>query len=140
MTKLPIRVGVPARPGNNATVTLLDTSTLLSKMGLRMAGIHRVLLTFPNLDQASATGGLIGYTSGDHGTNWDLCTFAPSGDPSALPQTVAATTASDCSSFDIDVSAHDDVKLTFTAGATAPSAATWAQIVIVLEPKRVSGV
>lgn len=135
-----IRLEVPARPTAGATVTLLDTSVALGKLGLRSLGYHRVLFSFPSLDQASATGGLIGYTSGDHGTTWDQCAFAPASDPNALPQTVAASTATDCDSFDIDVTPHDDVKFTFTAGGTAPSAASWAQVVIILEVKRVAGV
>jgi hypothetical protein len=132
-----IRIGAPAAPGNNEVVNLVDTTGLFGKSGLRMNSIHRITLSFPGLDQASAAAGLIGYTSPDHGANWYKDTFAPAGDPSALPATVAAQTASATASFDIDVTPFDDVKITFTAGATGPT--VWTPV-IVLEIKRVSGV
>ena len=132
-----IRIGAPAAPGNNATVTLVDTTAIFGKSGLRMNGIHRVCMSFPGLDQDSAASGLKGYSSPDHGANWYPCTFAPSGDPAALPLTVAAATVSDFTSYDVDVTTHDDVKFTFTAGATGPT--VWAPV-LVLEVKRVSGV
>lgn len=131
-----IKVGPPSAPGNNATVTLLDTTKVFGQQGLRANGIHRVILAFPGLSHASATGGLLGYVSPDHGTNWYRNTFAPSGDPAALPLTVNAATATDFDTFDIDVTAFDDVKFTFTAGATGPT--TW-KPTITLELKRVAG-
>ena len=131
-----IRIGAPDAPALNATVVLVDTTALFGKMGLRMNGIHRITLSFPGLDQASAADGLNGYTSPDHGANWYADTFATSSTP-GLPQTVAAQTATATASFDIDVTPFDDVKLTFTAGATGPT--VW-KPVIVLEIKRVSGV
>ena len=132
-----IRLGAPAAPTSGAIVTLFDSTVTFNKAGLRMMGIRRVTLEFPGLDQASAAGGLIGYTSPDKGANWYKATFAPAGDANALPQTVAAQTASDCDSFDIDVQDHDDVKFTLTAGATGPT--VWKPVITLL-PKRVSGV
>jgi hypothetical protein len=131
-----IRIGAPPAPGNDATVVLVDTTALFGKMGLRMNGIHRITLSFPGLDQASAADGLKGYTSPNHGGNWYVDTFATASTP-GLPQTVAAQTATATASFDIDVTPFDDVKITFTAGATGPT--VWTPV-IVLEIKRVSGV
>lgn len=132
-----IKLEAPAVPTAGATVTLLDTSVALGKLGLRALGYHRVLISFPGLDQASAANGLIGYASPDHGTTWRQETFAPSGDPNALPQTVAAATATGFSVFDIDITAHEEVKFTFTASGSAPT--VWTPV-IVLEAKRVAGV
>jgi hypothetical protein len=118
-----IRVPAPAVPANGATVTLMD-STVHMKGGLAMMGIGRVHISFPKLDQASAAGGLIGYTSEDDGATWDAFAFSVGGS-GGLPATVAAATASDYSAYDIFVDTAEDVKFTFTAGATAPSAAGW---------------
>ena len=133
---LPIRLGAPAAPALNATVVLFDSTVTFGKMGLRMNGVHRVLYSFPGLNQASAASGLKGYKSPDGGANWYPATFAPAGDPNALPLTIAADTGSDSDEVDIDVSGDDDVKFTFTAG-TAPT--VWGPV-ITLEGKRVSGV
>ena len=132
-----IRIGAPAAPGANATVVLFDSTVTFNKAGLRMMGIHRVVVSFPGLDTPSLTAGLIGYTSPDKGTNWYKATMAPAGDANALPQTVAAQTASDSDGFDIDVSDVDDFKLTYTATGTAPT--VWKPVIMLL-PKRVSGV
>jgi hypothetical protein len=123
-----IKVGPPTKPGNNATVTLLDSTVTFSKAGLSAKGIGRVTMSFPGIDQASASGGLIGYTSPDKGTTWYPKTFAAVGSVSTLPATVAADTGADSSSFDIFVGTEEDVKFTYTAGATAPTLAKWAPI------------
>jgi hypothetical protein len=124
-----IRLSVPAVPANNGTATLFD-STKSFPGGMRVWGIGRMKLSFPSLSQASAAGGLIGYVSGDKGVTWNPCAFTATGSAAALPATVAADTGSDNSAYDIFVGAQDDVKVTFTAGSTAPSAATWARIVV----------
>jgi hypothetical protein len=123
------RLGTPTGPANNGTVTLFD-STLAFKGGMRMHGVGRVKLAFPGLSQASAASGLIGYISGDKGVTWNPCAFSATGSATTLPATVPADTGADSASYDIYVGPYDDVKLTFTAGATAPSAATWALVTI----------
>jgi hypothetical protein len=80
------------------------------------------------LNQPSASGGLIGYKRGAKGTAWYPATFAPTGAANALPQTVAADTGSDSNSYDIAVSTEFDVKFTFTASGTAPTAG-WPPVV-----------
>lgn len=122
-----IQLSPPAVPANNGTATLFD-STVSFPGGLRMWGIGRLKLSFPSLDRASAASGLIGYISGDKGVTWNPCAFTAVGSGGSLPATVAADTGSDNSSYDIFVGPYSDVKVTFTAGATAPSAATWARI------------
>jgi hypothetical protein len=137
MFSQPIRISAPPVPANNGTVSLVDTTYVLGKLGLRANGIHRIIISFPGLDQASAASGMIGYKSPNKGTNWYQDTFAPSGGPSALPLTVPAATDTSIPEYDIDVSTADEVKITFTAGAAAPT--VWFPV-ITLEPKRVSGV
>ena len=124
-----IRLSAPTVPANEGTATLFD-STVSFKGGLRMWGIGRLKLSFPALSQASATNGLVGYISGDNGATWKQCAFAATGSAATLPATVAADTGTDSNAYDIFVGPYDDVKITFTAGATAPSAATWAQMTI----------
>ena len=124
-----IRLSPDAVPANNGTATLFD-STKSFRGGLRMWGVGRVKLSFPALDQPSASNGLVGYVSGDHGTTWKQFAFNSTGSSATLPATVAADTNTDSSAYDIFVGPYDDVKLTFTAAATAPSAATWAQMVV----------
>lgn len=126
----PIKFAPPTVPANNGTATLFDSTTMLPLVSLQALGIGRVKLAFPNLSQASATSGLIGYISGDKGVSWQQYTFAPSGGTAVLPATVAAATGTDCSAFDVYVGPYADVKITLTAGATAPSDATWAQMTI----------
>jgi hypothetical protein len=123
------RLATTAAPDNAGTVTLFD-STKAFKGGMRMHGVGRVKLAFPALSQASAAGGLIGYISGDKGVTWNPCSFSAVGSSATLPATVPADTGADSASYDIYVGPYDDVKFTFTAGATAPSAATWAQATI----------
>lgn len=124
-----VRVAPPAAPGNNATVTLFDSTQVFGKKMMRTLGIGRVHLSFTGLDQASAASGLAGYQSGDGGVNWDPFAFGYSGSATGtLPATVAAATASDSSTFDIFVGVSDDVKFTFTAGATGPS--TWRPVIM----------
>ena len=124
-----MRLAPDAVPANNGTATLFD-STKSFKGGLRMWGIGRLKLAFPGLDQASATSGLISYISGDKGVTWNPCAFASAGSGTVLPTTVAADTGSDNSAYDIYIGPYDAVKVTFTAGATAPSAAAWAKITV----------
>lgn len=128
-----IQVAPPTKPANNGTVTLFDSTVAFSKMGLAMVNAGRFKLSFPGLSQASATDGLKGYVSGDGGTTWSLNTFAASGGSAVLPATVAADSASDSDAFDIYIGCYPDVKFTFTAGATAPSAASWAMVSIFVE-------
>lgn len=122
-----IQLSVPAVPENNGTATLFD-STVSFPGGLRMWGIGRLKLTFPSLSQASAASGLIGYISGDKGATWNPCAFSSVGSSASLPATVPADTGADSASYDIFIGPYTNVKVTFTAGGTAPSAATWARI------------
>jgi len=108
----PIRLGAPAAPGNNATVTLFD-STVTFPAGLQASCIRFVTIDFTNLDQASATAGLKGYKSVDRGLNWREDDFGavlgvqiPTGDTTVK----------------IYVGSAQHVKITLTAGATGPSA------------------
>jgi hypothetical protein len=107
-----IKIGAPLAPGNNATVTLFD-STNLFPGGLQAAGIGFVTIDFTNLDQASAAAGLKGYKSVDRGANWREDDFGgvlgvqiPAGD------TIVK----------VYVGSAEHAKITFTAGATGPSA------------------
>jgi hypothetical protein len=111
-----IGLGAPAAPGNNETVTLFD-SRVSFKGGLRMAGITRVIVSFPGIDQASATSGLKAFKW--DGTAYQDATF------NVLPATVPADTGSDSESYSLLVMGERDVKITYTAGATGPTAATW---------------
>ena len=122
-----IQLSPPAVPANNGTVTLFD-STVSFPGGLRMWGIGRVKLTLPSLSQASATNGLIGYISGDKGLTWNPCALTSTGSSAVLPATVAADTGANSAAYDIFVGPYADVKITFAAGATAPSAASFARI------------
>jgi hypothetical protein len=141
MCNTPIRINPPTVPATEATVVLFDSTVTFNKAGLQMMGIRRIILRFPGLSQASADEGLIGYESGDKGTTWSESTFASADQLAAdanagLPETVAADTGADHSEFDIDVAGRRDVMLTFTAGVTPPSAASWANVTITLEPER----
>jgi hypothetical protein len=122
-----IRVGGQATPTAGSTVTLLDTKVMFGGMGLQAMGITRVKMSFPGLNQPSAAGGLIGYKKDAAGT-YHQATFAPSGAPNAFPQTVAADTGTDSNAYDVAVSSELDVKFTFTASGTAPTAG-WPPIV-----------
>jgi hypothetical protein len=122
-----IGVGAPAAPGNNATVTLFDSTVTFSKMGLQANQITRIRFDFAGLNQASATNGLVGYKSSDKGATWHPCSFAYNGSLATLPATVAADTGSDSSSYDIAIASASDVKFTFTAGATGPT--VWAPVI-----------
>jgi hypothetical protein len=96
---------------------------------MSMFGGGRVGLSFPGMDKASATDGLKGYTSSDGGTTWDPFSFNINGSTGSLPATVAAATASDYDAYDIYVGMFDDVRFTFTAGSTSPTASTWRPVV-----------
>ena len=111
-----IRFGAPAAPANNGTVTLFD-STVYLRGGLSNNNIRRVIISFPGLDQASATGGLIGYQSPDKGTTWNPFKFGLS----TMPATVPIDDGTDSTSYNFLVSECEDVKFTFTAGAAAPT-------------------
>lgn len=117
-----IGIGAPPVPANNGTAVLFD-STVVFKGGLQMNGIGRIEISFPGLDQASAASGLKGYSSPDGGANWYPFKFGST----VLPATVAAATADDFSAYDIFVGTEKDVKITFTAGATAPT--VWKPII-----------
>jgi len=124
-----IRIGAPTVPTAGATVTLFDSTKVFGTMGLRMNYIHRATVSFYGLDRDVT---LSGKNSPDHGSNWYTDTFAAVGDPNALPLTVTAN-ATGVSSFDVDITAHDDVQLLATAGTPAPS--VW-KVVIVLVIER----
>jgi hypothetical protein len=126
----PVRVAAPAAPSAGATVTLFD-STVVFGGGKRMSmfGVGRVGLSFPGMDKASAANGLNGYTSSDGGTTWDPFSFNVNGSTGSLPTTVQAATASDYDAYDLYVGMFDDVKFTFTADTTAPTARTWRPVV-----------
>jgi hypothetical protein len=113
-----IKFGNPpvAAPTANATVVLFDSTKHLPG-GLSQNGIGRIQISFIGLDQASAAGGLIGYSSPDKGTTWYPFKFGGT----TLPATVAADTGADHSAYDIFVGTEEDVKFTFTAGATPPT-------------------
>lgn len=144
MYDTPIRVRPPTVPTAGATVTLFDSTVTFNKMGLQTMRVRRVLLGFPGLSQPSATNGLIAYESGDKGVTWSQSTFASeeeiAADPTAgFPVTVDADTGADHDEFDVDVAGRRDVRFTFTASGTAPSAASWANVEIVLEVDRHAG-
>ena len=122
-----VKVGPPARPANNGTVTLLDSTRDLPG-GLSANNVGRVTMSFPGIDQASATSGLIGYSSVDKGVTWYKKAFTVVGTATALPATVAADSGADSSSFDVYVGTEEDVKFTLTVGATTPTAAKWLPI------------
>ena len=107
----------PAAPGNNATVKLFDSTTMLgnepAKM-LRTLGINRIEVAFLSVNQASAASGLRSYASSNDGTNWDETQAAIS---------IPATTAGVVNTYDYPVDSYDDFKLEYTAGATGPT--TW---------------
>jgi hypothetical protein len=110
-----IKIAAPDVPAGNGTVTLFD-STVHLKGGLAQNGIGRIQLSFPGLDQASATAGLIGYSSPNKGATWYPFKF---GDTN-MPRTVAADTGADHDAYDFFVGTEDDVKFTLTVGGTAP--------------------
>jgi hypothetical protein len=126
-----MQIGAPAAPGNNETVTLLDTAVLFNGAGLPLMGIRRVRLAFPGLDEDSAVSGLNGYVSPDKGTNWYIDTFEADATPGGLPVQVTAQDSEGFMWYDIAVVHAKDVKFTFTAGATGPS--VWSPIII-LDP------
>jgi hypothetical protein len=124
-----IRLAPPAGPDDAGTVTLFDSTTMFPG-GLRQWGIGRIKLSFPGLSQPSGTNGLVGYTSGDKGVTWKQTTLTSVGTATSIPCTVAADTGTNNSQYDIYVGPFDDVKITFTASATKPTAASWAMVVI----------
>jgi len=110
-----IKIGPPTVPGNNATVTLFDSSIIPG--GLSTNKIARVRFDFAGINQDSAVLGLRGYKSPNRGTTWYEATFDV-----ALPIQITADTGADSMSVDINVTGlSDDVKFTYTAGATAPT-------------------
>lgn len=111
------RVSAPAVPAANGTVVLFDSTKVLNKLGLSTVGVGRVQMSFPGLDQDSAAGGLIGYSSPDKGTTWYQFQFGGS----VLPATVEKATATDFTSYDIFVGTEEDVKFELTVGGTAPT-------------------
>jgi len=114
----------PATPLATETATLFDSTVTYGPKMMRMLGVCRIVLSFPGLNQPSGTSGLIGYASSDGGTTWKNYAFPYStiAGTGALPQTVAADTGSTFAVYDISVQFHQDVKLTWTAAATAPTA------------------
>lgn len=112
MFNTPTRIGAPAAPGNNATVTLFDSPTMLAG-GLQQNGVRFITVDFANLDQASAVAGLRGYKSIDKGASWLEADFDVS-----LPLQIAAGDTT----VKIYVGSAEDAKLTYTAGAVGPSA------------------
>lgn len=125
------RIAAPAAPGNNATAVLFDSTKVFGAKMMRSFGIGRVGLSFPVLDQASATNGLVGWQSADGGTTWKKFSFGYTGSATGtLPATVTAETATGSLTFDIYVGTCDDVKFEFTAGATGPTSGTgWAPVI-----------
>jgi hypothetical protein len=112
-----IDIGPPAAPGNNATVTLFDSTTMFGGEpcnAINLFKINRVSVTFLSVNQASAASGLRSYASSDKGTNFDETQAALS-----IPATVAGVV----NTYDYPVDGYDDFRLTYTAGATGPT--TW---------------
>lgn len=105
----------PAAPGNNATVKLFDSTTMLGNEPAKMLavlGINRIEVSFLSVDQASAALGLRSYASSNNGTNWDETQAAIA---------VGATVAGTVNTFDYPVDRFDDFKLEYTAGASGPT-------------------
>lgn len=112
-----ITITPPAAPGNNATVKLIDTTTMFGNEAadvISLFGISRFEVSFLSVNQASAANGLKPYLSSDAGTNWDQ---------SDAGITVAATVAGTINTYDYAVDRGKDFKLEYTAGATGPT--TW---------------
>ena len=128
----PIKFGAPAVPTSGGTVTLFD-STVYLKGGLAQNGVGRIRVSFPGLNQPSATNGLVTYSSPDHGAHWYQFPFGGS----TLPATVAADTGTDHSAYDIFVGVEDDIKITYTATATAPT--VWTPVIVAIVGDHKSG-
>ena len=118
-----IRITAPAVPAQNGTAVLFDSTKHVAG-GLSMAGASRLRLSFPGLDQPSAAGGLIGYSSANKGVTWNKFKFGGT----VLPATVAAATADDFSAYDIFIGTEEDVKFELTIG-TVPT--VWNPVIIV---------
>lgn len=110
-------VTAPAAPGNNATVKLLDTTTMFGETWSKVIpsmGLSRVVVAFLSVNQASAANGLKAYSSSNGGTNWDQIELGTN-----VPASVAGSTQQE----DLVIDLFDDFKLEYTAGATGPT--TW---------------
>src|SRR5882757_386649 len=108
-----------AIPGNNATVTLFDSTTMLGApvggsepyKGIRVNQIDQIIDSFLSVDQASAAAGLKNFASTNNGTNFD-----------AVAAGVATIiTAGAVQKFVFSTFGFDDYKITWTAGATGPT-------------------
>jgi hypothetical protein len=105
----------PAAPGNNATVTLFDTTTMFGETWSKVISalnMSRVSVSFLSLDQASAANGLVPAASSNGGTNWDQ---------TQAGITIAASVAGTVNTYDFDIDIYDDFRLRYTAGGTGPT-------------------
>jgi hypothetical protein len=124
----PIRLEIPTAPTAGNTATLFDSTVSFPGLGISGTGCHRIRLAFPGLDEDII---LTGYVSQNSGTDWDIDTFEANDVPGGMPLTVSAQDSSGFMWYDISVRAFPDVRLTVTAGGTAPT--VWRPI-IMLEP------
>jgi len=114
-----IKVKAPAAPGNAATITLFDSTAMVTgtaggnRNWLSLNNINRVRVAFANLSHASAANGLKAQYSHDGGTTWL--------DGEASGQTVAV--AAYVQTFDFACEAMSDMRLRYENGATQPT--TW---------------
>lgn len=115
------QISAPPAPGNNATVVLFDSTKMPGAGMLSAMQIQRIKLDFNGLNQPSAASGLKGYKSDNGGANWYQCAFSLAGSGATLPQTVAADTGTDSTSYDIFIGSARDVKIEFTASGTGPT-------------------
>lgn len=114
----------PSAPGNNASVDLFNSVTAFGGGMMRMLGLDMVEISFHLLDQASATNGLKLSTSTDKGVTWTQSTVPDDAGTATMPLTVSSLAANAQRSYRFVVSGYPDVKITYTAGATGPTATT----------------
>lgn len=114
-------IAPPSAPGNNATVTLFDSVTMMGS-GKQLRYLNATLLevTFNSLDQDSAASGLKSYTSTDSGTNWIENLMRDDSGTATMGATISAT--DDPRTYRFVLSSFEDFRLRYTAGATGPSA------------------
>ncbi len=124
-----IWIKAPAAPGDAATVTLFNSTTMFGGeacAALSLFKISRVIVTFLSINQASAANGLVPSASSNDGANWDQ---------TETGITVAASVAGSVETHDFAVDRFRDFKLLFTAGATGPT--TWRVTVCAIVGQRV---
>lgn len=125
-----VTFGSPAAPANNATVSLFDSTVAFGAGVMRALNLTSLDFNFVLLDQASAANGFKIYTSDNGGTDWYQLSYPDSTPAATMPKTIAAVAADSNTLETFDVTPLNEVKVTFTAGATGPTSGSGWKVVV----------